>query len=69
MIHDEMHPELRKLKFPFLVSNVGILGPPVGLKRYISKNPLVFLFALPITTYKPKVVMIHEEMQPELRKN
>ena len=70
MIHKEMHPELRKnWKFNFLVPNLGILGSPGGQKRRISQNPFVFLFAHPLTTYKPKMVMIHEEMHPELRKN
>ena len=65
MIYEEMHPELQqKLKFIFLVPNLGIFWAPRDLKWRISKNPFVFLFANSITTYKPKMVMINEEMHP-----
>ena len=46
----------------------GYFGAPWGSKK-ASLNPFVFLFAQPIKTYKLKMVMIHEEMHPELRKN
>ena len=50
-------------------SKFGYFWAPGGLKRRISKNTFVFLFTHHITTYKPKRVMIYEEIHPELRKN
>ena len=38
------------------------------LKMRISKNRSIFLFPHLLTTHKPKIVMIHEEMHPVLRK-
>ena len=35
---------------------------------WISKNRSIFFFSYLLTTYKPKIVMIHEEMHPVLRK-
>ena len=45
MIHEEMHPELqKKLKFSFLVPNLGIFGPPRDEWRERQEDYLKFAF-------------------------
>ena len=46
-----------------------LILPFFTLKMRISKNLFIFLFPHLLTTHKPKIVMIHEEMHPVLRKH
>ena len=46
-----------------------LILPFFTLKMRILKNRSIFLFPHLPTTHKPKIVMIHQEMRPVMRKN
>ena len=46
-----------------------LILPFFTLKMRILKNRSIFLFRHLLTTYKPKIVTIQEEMHPVLRKH
>ena len=46
-----------------------LILPFFALKMWISKNRSIFLFPHLPTTHKQKIVMIHQEMRPVVRKH